>query len=369
MEDAQPLPHDLGDAPALGAVEEDVEDERLVDRPLRRHVDVRRREEAATQRAEGLARGGDATVDVDRIVAETRHVAAEISEARDDGHESPARQQHVREVGAVEGGRVGVHVWARRAEEDLGLRLLGRRAVRGLHTLVHLHAPALEVLEYLRCLLLDVLARCEGQRRVVGVLRVDDRKIVAVRRRLPARHRVVVARSEDAQVVRVLRAPRLHDGADVEDEEPWPQQIALLDADDREENPDDTVDLELDVHQLVQRDEQRDDLGRHTVLEHHLPEKLSWHAIKSLDKVDEEDPRLEAVLAPLGDQLPHREDGVGAAALASEAALRLVVERLDDRLQPLIQQVRHDLVRDLKHHDTPVVARLTEVALLRQDGE
>mmetsp|Transcript_64852 Transcript_64852/g.193812 ORF Transcript_64852/g.193812 Transcript_64852/m.193812 type:complete len:348 (+) Transcript_64852:933-1976(+) len=343
--------------------------EHLIDGVLRRYVDVRRREHAAAQRTKCLACRLDPAVDVDRIVAAAQCAAAKVLELADDGHEAPAGDQHVGEVGAIEGGRVRVHVGTRRAEEGLGLGLLCNRAVGRVDAEVHLHAPTAEVRDHLRRLLLDVLARCEGQRRVVGVLRVDDRKIVAVRRRLPARHRVVVARSEDAQVVRVLRAPRLHDGADVEDEEPWPQQIALLDADDREENPDDTVDLELDVHQLVQRDEQRDDLGRHTVLEHHLPEKLSWHAIKSLDKVDEEDPRLEAVLAPLGDQLPHREDGVGAAALASEAALRLVVERLDDRLQPLIQQVRHDLVRDLKHHDTPVVARLTEVALLRQDGE
>eukprot|EP00966_Prymnesium_polylepis_P127320 2944579-Prymnesium_polylepis.1 len=62
MEDTQPLPHDLGDAPGLSTVEEDVEDERLVDRPFRRCADVRRRTEAAAQRAEGLACGGDATV-------------------------------------------------------------------------------------------------------------------------------------------------------------------------------------------------------------------------------------------------------------------------------------------------------------------
>ena len=52
MEDAQALPHGRGVRPALAAVEEDVEDERLVHRPLRRNVDVRRREEAAAKRAE-----------------------------------------------------------------------------------------------------------------------------------------------------------------------------------------------------------------------------------------------------------------------------------------------------------------------------
>eukprot|EP00966_Prymnesium_polylepis_P189093 4380945-Prymnesium_polylepis.1 len=94
VEDAQALPHRCGDRPALAAVEEDVDDERLVHRPLRRDVNVRRREEAAAQRAEGLARGGDAAVNVDHVVAVAREVAPEVLELGDDGEEAPAWQQH-----------------------------------------------------------------------------------------------------------------------------------------------------------------------------------------------------------------------------------------------------------------------------------
>ena len=104
MECTQPTQHNLGDALALGTVEKDVEDEGLVDRLLCHGVDVGRREDAGPQRAVGFASRLDATVDVDRIVAKARQEAAEILEDGDDGHEAPAWQQHVREVGAVDWG-------------------------------------------------------------------------------------------------------------------------------------------------------------------------------------------------------------------------------------------------------------------------
>ena len=50
----------LGEAPALAAVEEDRDDDPLVYRTLRLHRDGGRSEDAATERAEGLARRGDA---------------------------------------------------------------------------------------------------------------------------------------------------------------------------------------------------------------------------------------------------------------------------------------------------------------------
>ena len=93
------------------------------------------------------------------------------------------------------------------------------------------------------------------------------------------------------------------------------------------------------------------------------------HAVERLHQVDEWDPRLEAVLAPLRDELAHGEDRVGAATLLAEAALRLVVERLHDRVEARLHDVRDDLVHDLEHHDAAVVARVAQVAFLRQDGE
>ena len=83
------------------------------------------------------------------------------------------------------------------------------------------------------------------------------------------------------------------------------------------------------------------------------------------------------MLAPLRDELPDGEDGVGAAALAAEAALRLVVEaasargatcllveRLHNRFDARMDEVGDDLVRYLQHHDAPIVARVAQVALL-----
>ena len=140
-------------------------------------------------------------------------------------------------------------------------------------------------------------------------------------------------------------------------------------ADDGEESLQHAVDLELDEYRSVQRDEQLHELGRHAVPEQHLPQEFSRHAIESFDEVDEEDPRLQAVFAALREELPHGEDRVRAAAPAAEAALSLVVELLHDRLEPRVQQVGHDLVGHLEHHDASVVARLAEVALFGQDGE
>jgi hypothetical protein len=51
---------------------------------------------------------------------------------------------------------------------------------------VHLHAPTLKVHEHLGRLLLHVRARLEGQSHVVSVLAVDDRKLLASRRRSSA---------------------------------------------------------------------------------------------------------------------------------------------------------------------------------------
>ena len=53
----------------------------------------------------------------------------------------------------------------------------------------------------------------------------------------------------------------------------------------------------------VQRAQQRDELGRHAVPQEHLPQHLARHTVEGLDEVDEHDPRLEAVLAPLAQRL------------------------------------------------------------------
>ena len=103
----------------------------------------------------------------------------------------------------------------------------------------------------------------------------------------------------------MLRAPGLHDGGDVESEQLWAKKIALLHTYDGQESLHDAVYLELDEYVLVQRDEQGDDRGRHTVLEQHLPQELPRHAVKSLDQVQEQYPRLLPVFATFGYQLSH----------------------------------------------------------------
>ena len=61
-------------------------------------------------------------------------------------------------------------------------------------------------------------------------------------------HLEVVARLEGAQVVLVRRAPRLHHRRNQEGEQLRTEEIALLNANDREQRLDDAVDLELHVH-------------------------------------------------------------------------------------------------------------------------
>eukprot|EP00966_Prymnesium_polylepis_P316921 7322636-Prymnesium_polylepis.2 len=113
----------------------------------------------------------------------------------------------------------------------------------------------------------------------------------------------------------MLGAPSRHDGGDEEDEQDWPEQITLLDNDDGEESRNDTVDLELDDHRLVEGNQQVDDLGRHTVLAQHGPQQLTRHAVEGLHQVDEEDPCLQPMFAPFGNELLDREDGVGTGSL------------------------------------------------------
>mmetsp|Transcript_64862 Transcript_64862/g.193905 ORF Transcript_64862/g.193905 Transcript_64862/m.193905 type:complete len:202 (+) Transcript_64862:3-608(+) len=170
-------------------------------------------------------------------------------------------------------------------KRNLRLRVLVDGAVRSVDASVHLHPPSPEVRHHLRRLLLNISARREGKRGVVGILRVIDSKVVAARRRRPARQREVVSRAEGAQVVRVLRAPRLHDGRDEEGETPRAKKISLLYTDDGEEGLDDAVHFELHMHSLVQGDEQVDQLARNAILPHHLPQQLPRHPIESLDKV------------------------------------------------------------------------------------
>ena len=66
----------------------------------------------------------------------------------------------------------------------------------------------------------------------------------------------------------------------------------MLDPYDGEEDLDDAVHLKLDMHQLVQRNEQRDDQRGHTILEQHLSKQVPRHTIKRFDQVDEQNPRL-----------------------------------------------------------------------------
>ena len=101
-------------------------------------------EDAAAQRAESLASVGDPRVDSAIVSAVARHVVAEVLELLDDWHRAPARQLHVRQVGAVVGGGVLVRARRRRAEEHLRLGGLAR------HAHVHLHAPVGKVLEQQR---------------------------------------------------------------------------------------------------------------------------------------------------------------------------------------------------------------------------
>mmetsp|Transcript_20662 Transcript_20662/g.52465 ORF Transcript_20662/g.52465 Transcript_20662/m.52465 type:complete len:470 (+) Transcript_20662:298-1707(+) len=203
VEDAQPLQQLLGEAPALAAVEEDGEDERLVDRRLGGPRDGRGGEEALAQRAEGLARRGDPRLHRERVGAVSRDVVAQVGELGHDRHRAPRRQLHVREVRAVVGGAVRVGVRRRRAEEDLRLGVLA------WHAGVHLHAPVCEVRHQRRRLLLHVAARAEEQRRVVGVLGVvEDDLLRAGRVGATPRQHVVGQRHEDARLARRARRQR-----------------------------------------------------------------------------------------------------------------------------------------------------------------
>eukprot|EP00326_Haptolina_ericina_P041207 CAMPEP_0181250370 /NCGR_PEP_ID=MMETSP1096-20121128/46281_1 /TAXON_ID=156174 ORGANISM="Chrysochromulina ericina, Strain CCMP281" /NCGR_SAMPLE_ID=MMETSP1096 /ASSEMBLY_ACC=CAM_ASM_000453 /LENGTH=379 /DNA_ID=CAMNT_0023347829 /DNA_START=355 /DNA_END=1495 /DNA_ORIENTATION=- len=129
MEAAQPVEDLFGGAPRLRTVEEHGEDEDEVDRLLRLHVDVRRREYAAAQCAKRLARRLDAAVDIRRVAAAAREEESQVAELGDDRDEAAVGQLHVRQVCVVEGRGVVVVAEPLGAEEHFRLGLLLHRAV------------------------------------------------------------------------------------------------------------------------------------------------------------------------------------------------------------------------------------------------
>ena len=97
METAEALPEALSERPALSAVKEDGQDERLVHCALGCTRHARRAEEVGVQAAERLAGGFDAAVDVDAVRAVAGDVLAKVLEGEDD-LASVNRQRSARET-------------------------------------------------------------------------------------------------------------------------------------------------------------------------------------------------------------------------------------------------------------------------------
>ena len=80
------------------------------------------------------------------------------------------------------------------------------------------------------------------------------------------------------------------------------------------------------MNRLVQGLYERDKSRGETLPSHDLPKKLLRYTIEGFHKVNEEQPRPEAMLMALLDHQPQSDDAIEAPTTGHEATLRFVVE-------------------------------------------